>query len=79
MGKRHRKTRTQAKKTSPCKLGDLVSFYDGRGVGRVTTIRSVTSRFGTAYDVTVTDNNGKQHYLYGGQIDHVIRETDNSI
>ena len=79
MGKRHRKTRTQAKKNSPCKLGDLVSFYEGRGVGRVTTIRSVTFRLGTVYDVTVTDSNGKQYYLYGGQIDHVIRETDNSI
>lgn len=79
MGKRHRRTRSQAKKNSPCKLGDIVSFLGGRGVGRVTTIRSITSRFGTAYDVTVTDDTGKQHYLYGGQIDYVISEADNSI
>ena len=78
MGKRHRKTRTKAKKNSPCKLGDKVSFLGGR-VGIVTTIRSITSKFGTAYDITITDVNGKQHYVYGGQIDYVIRETDNSI
>ena len=72
MGKRQRRTRSQAKKDSPCKLGDKVSFFGGR-IGRVTTIRSITSQFGTVYDVTITDASGKQHYVYGGQIDYVIR------
>lgn len=70
MGKR----RTSAKKQSPFKLGDQVSFYWKTKQGTITAIRASISQFGTAYDITVKDAQGKLYFLYSGLIDGILAE-----
>lgn len=68
MGKR----RTAAKKQSPFKIGDHVSFYWKTKQGTITAIRASISQFGTAYDVTVQDSAGKLYFIYSGLIDELV-------
>ena len=67
MGKR----RSAAKKKSPYKLGDVVSFYWKSKQGIITAIRPSISKFGTTYDVTVKDSKGKLYFIYSGLIDEI--------
>ena len=75
MGKR----RTAAKKQSPFKLGDHVSFYWKTKQGTITAIRASISQFGTAYDITVKDPKGKLYFIYSGLIDEILSREEVSI
>lgn len=68
MGKR----RTAAKKQSPFKLGDEVSFYWNTKRGTIVAVRASMSQFGTCYDVTVKDSQDKLYFIYGGLIDEIL-------
>ena len=71
--RRHR-SRSQAKKDSPYKVGSTVRFMGGKGIGKIQHVRAELLKSGTVYDVTVVDASGRQYYLYGGQIDEVLSD-----
>lgn len=75
MGKR----RTAAKRQSPFKLGDHVSFYWKTKQGTITAIRASISQFGTTYDITVKDSQGKLYFIYSGLIDEILSREEVSI